>query len=90
MKLYSRYFAARKAAAGRPILRIGQSYLVGDFEPHTQVEVIVPDGTISGQVGLAHLERLGNANHATASQHWTRNGVKAFCNQLIFKTAPKS
>lgn len=61
---YRRYAAAKRAAAGRPIVRVAGIYLVADFADIDQIEVIQYDGHISGHVTLSHLQRLGNANHA--------------------------
>lgn len=69
MKIYKNYNAAKTAANGREILRVDyRHYLVGDFEPTTQIEVIDPKGMIIAQVGVGHLKRLGNANWATAGK----------------------
>lgn len=56
--------ARRHAAEGQPILRVGNEYIVGEFTTLTQFEIIAADGCIVANVGLGHLLRLGNANHA--------------------------
>ncbi len=73
MKAYKRYSTAHKAANGRPIVQITASkydnetiYIVGDFATYDQLSILRDDGRYVGNVGIAHLDRLGNANWATA------------------------
>ena len=81
MKVFKRYNTARKAAGDSPILRIGNVktplYIPTD-DPLLEVSIIAPDGTITGNVTLRHLDRLGNANHATGHPHWSRTPRKVW------------
>lgn len=46
-------------------------YVVGcDDMGMTEVCVISPNGSIAGHVLMKHLNRLGNANHATGHPNW--------------------
>jgi len=77
MKAFKRFSAAKQAANGQPIIRIGDTYLVGvtiDGGYMTEISLIAPDGHISGNVTVRHLDRLGNANHATASDRYNNVG----------------
>jgi hypothetical protein len=66
MKAYKRYGAARKAAEGQPIIRVGKLYIVG-IDALTEIAVINSVGTLAGWVTARHLDRLGNANWAKTS-----------------------
>jgi hypothetical protein len=73
LRTFKKLSTAAKAANGKPVVRFGDLYIVGDFASHTQIELMVPTtiGTshhIVAHVGLGHLERLGNANWATATK----------------------
>lgn len=69
MKLYKNYTAAFKASKNGLVLKIGNFYIVGDLQQITQIELI-DKGSYVGQVTLAHLNRLGNANHAAPHISW--------------------
>jgi len=69
MKIYKRYATALKAAAGRPIVRVGSAYVVGDVTVATSIELIAPSGGIAATVTCRHLNRLGNANWATPGRN---------------------
>jgi hypothetical protein len=80
IKTYKRYSAARKAANGRPVVKIGSIKAIycvidGTEEATKLIEVAIVSGKgmitghvtlelITGHVTLEHLDRLGNANHA--------------------------
>jgi hypothetical protein len=70
MKTFKRYSAAKKAANGEPILRVGRGlYIVGITKDEgylTEIALISGDGSITASVTARHLDRLGNANHAVA------------------------
>ena len=68
MKSYKRYGDAVRAAHGRPIIRIGKLHLVGDITELTSINLIAGSGTITGNITVGHLDRLGNANWAEAKQ----------------------
>lgn len=79
MKAFKRLSAAKKAAGGMPIVRIGFGRnAVHLVAPHrdllmlklTEVSLIAPNGIVAGHVILGHLDRLGNANHATPGSGW--------------------
>lgn len=81
MQVFKRASTAYAAAGDQPLLRIGCGkdavYIVG-IERLTSVELISapymvgsmtsPSRRISGQIGLGHLDRLGNANGAYAAE----------------------
>lgn len=71
LKVFKRYSTAKEHAAGRPIVRVGSGsssiYIVGMHEID-EVAIIAADGSITGNVTMKHLDRLGNANHATAKK----------------------
>lgn len=91
-KVYTSYRAAYKAAGGRPILQVSyRAYVVGNFSDLGLDEIVIhhprADGGSDrvGEVTLRHLDRLGNANHATPSKDpmwaprkrfWTASGTK--------------
>lgn len=64
-KAYARYSTAHKHAAGRPIVRIGDLYIVGDFKTYTEVSLLNSNGGIVGVVCLWKLDTGGNLNRAT-------------------------
>jgi hypothetical protein len=71
IKNYKRYSAARKAANGRPVVKIGSIKAIycvidgtEDATKLIEVTLISGKGMITGHVTLEHLDRLGNANHA--------------------------
>jgi hypothetical protein len=64
LRTFKTFAAAKKAAAGRPIIRVGMLYLVGNIGPVTEIALLAPDGLIVGHVTARHLLRLGNANWA--------------------------
>lgn len=73
MNAYRSITTAKAKAPGKPIVRIGDLYIAFESEDLigiklTQVELISPEGRITGHVGLGHLDRLGNANYATAGK----------------------
>lgn len=65
-KSYAAAVRANKANPGSILVKVGDVYVVGKFHSTTELAVISDTGTITGHVTLRHLERLGNANHATA------------------------
>lgn len=62
-KIYKTWNRAYKAARNRPILRVGDVWLVGDVTRLTEVSIL-DQGHYVGQISMAHLVRLGNADHA--------------------------
>lgn len=75
-RVYVDRSAAVKAAAasGGTMIEISNSvYLVGEFSRLGLDEIrlvhVLPDGDLlsGGEITLRHLDRLGNANHASAS-----------------------
>ena len=69
MKAFRTYSAAKKAANGQAIVKVGSTgrnslYIVGDFRSYSEIEIIEPDGAIRAHVTMDHLRRLGNANWA--------------------------
>jgi hypothetical protein len=87
--------AAYKAAAGKPMIRIGNITLVmveGDMSDFQFAEISIAARTgdttsyqIVGEVICGHLNRLGNANHATAHPAWARPDIFARENVLPLK-----
>jgi hypothetical protein len=86
MKTFKRASAAKAAANGLPIIRIGlgkKSVWIVTDEPDlvgvglTEVSVIAPDGCVTGFVTLRHLDRLGNANWASCGERQS-GGRSAF------------
>lgn len=76
MKPFKSYARATKNAAGKPILKVGNLYLVPETDDLidiklTEIELIGPRGHMAGNVTLDHLNRLGNANHAQANPKWS-------------------
>ena len=69
MKAFKRFSAAKAAALGNPILRIGDLFLVGISTVDkygVSIDLIDAKGTITGSITARHLDRIGNGNHATA------------------------
>ena len=91
MKAYKRYSSAIKAADGNIILQVGDLYIVG-ADQHTPIDLIAGDNaatankrTITGTIILKHLDRLGNANWATARK--AGHPSKVFC---FYSNIPES
>jgi len=87
LKSHKRHSAATKHAGGLPILQIstrsGTLYVTGfgdDVDTQlTRLTVLTGDGRKhAGTITLGHLNRLGNANHATPAQGWTMDHADAF------------
>jgi len=80
MKVYKRYSAAKKAANGEPIIRVGDVYLVGVTKNAghcTEIAIMSGEGRITGTVTARNLDRLGNANWAVADPaHLSVSGVR--------------
>lgn len=73
VRTHKKLSTARKYSKGEPILRVGRSdglYITGMGELD-EVSIVRPDGAITGNVILKHLDRLGNANHAVAAHPYT-------------------
>lgn len=81
MKTFKTYRAALEASLGMPILRVTDCvdgkmqnlFIVPEGKHSGLTEIAVIDtmtDKIAGNVGMKHLARLGNANHATPSPHW--------------------
>ena len=73
MKAFKRLSAALKASNGNPILRVGDLYIVGDINELTSIDLMETNpekgsATYSACVTCGHLDRLGNANWATAGK----------------------
>lgn len=75
MKVFKTLRAASAYAAGKPIIRVGNLYLAGAIDELTEIALIAPiraldfhSGGIAATVTAGHLNRLGNANHATAGR----------------------
>lgn len=70
VRAFKRYGAAKSAAAGAPMLRVGNTHLVIEGDALdiglTEIALIAADGRITGCVTIRYLDRLGNANHAQA------------------------
>jgi hypothetical protein len=86
MKTFKRYESALKAAEGKPIIRImggkdQELFLVIESDltgiKLTEVSIISGNGYITGNVIMGHLDRLGNANHATPADG-LKSGFTAF------------
>ncbi len=96
-KLYRRYGAAKKAANGREIIRVGENYIVGDWVSYDQISVIESCGTSRCHIGIGHLKRLRNANWAVDSlthsrlrdalEKITKHGADADAMRAIAKAA---
>jgi hypothetical protein len=69
MKAFKNINAARKAANGMPLIRVGKLYIVTGQDlvgtSLTEIAVVSPTGKLTGYVTARHLDRLGNANWAT-------------------------
>lgn len=77
LTVYRSFTKATEACLpGQPILRVGMEMYIVGADKLTQVEVIGPDGSITGQVGLGHLDRLGNANGAKPDPNAYGNASK--------------
>lgn len=73
---FRRLSSASKAARaiGGLIIQVGDLYIVGDFDPMTEVKILTPSDAeamsggwqYAGYIALGHLNRLGNGNHAAA------------------------
>jgi hypothetical protein len=75
MKTFKRFSAAKKAAKGEPILKVGDTFLVGVKQQdghYTEITLIAPEGCITGSITVQHLDRLGNGNHAIANDPHSR------------------
>lgn len=69
MKTYKRYSAAKKAANGEPIIRVGNLFLVGVTVADAygvSIDLLNGKGQITGSITARHLDRIGNGNHAEA------------------------
>lgn len=96
-KAFKSSSAAYKAAAGKPMIKVGNLTLVmvegdmSDFQ-FAEISLSAPTGIsgltgyqIVGEVIVGHLNRLGNANHATAHPAWARPDIFARENVLPLK-----
>ena len=63
LRTYKTLLNADKAANGKPILRIGDLYIVG-IDEFTVIDLINEAGTTSATLTCKHFNRLGNANWA--------------------------
>ena len=74
LKTHKTYEAAHKAAKGLPIVRLRGLYITGFDDllqaKLTQVEVIQHEHGVVAQIGLGHLNRLGNGNYAEPNERW--------------------
>jgi hypothetical protein len=76
-KVFKTYLRARRCGDGRPIVRIGDVYLVPEATDPVDIKLTSIElwhgtsDTVVGCVTLDHLNRLGNANHATANPGWS-------------------
>lgn len=68
MRCHNRICAALKAAKGNPILSIGGQLYITGVNDFTEIAILW-DREEYGRVTLLHLNRLGNANHAVASDN---------------------
>jgi hypothetical protein len=79
VKAFKTYGAARKHANGGPVIRVGYIYIAAPERDlsdlgMTSIELLNSSGGITGGVTLKHLERLGNANWATANSRYGYSG----------------
>ena len=71
IKAYKRYGIAKENSNGQPILRVGTGagtlYITG-LDSIDEICILANDGkgSITGNITMKHLDRLGNGNHATA------------------------
>lgn len=62
---FKKLSTARRSVGAQdaPVVRVGDLYIAG-VDSLTSVALISPDGPITGEITLRHLDRLGNGNHA--------------------------
>jgi len=63
MQAYRTYKTAKKHAAGKPVLKVGDLYIVG-IERLTSIDLIREDGTHTATITASKLDKLGNGNWA--------------------------
>jgi hypothetical protein len=68
LKVFKRYTSAARAANGAPFVRVDDLYIVGDIDGALSRIEVLQDGRVGGCVTPKHLVRLGNANHAAATE----------------------
>lgn len=68
MKAFKKSSSAKAASVSGYVVRIGDLYIPLDSRELVMIDVIHPSGRITGCVTIRHLERLGNANWATAEK----------------------
>ncbi len=87
IKTFKSATKAYEAANGKPLIRVGSgesaTYLLIDDTNGgirlTDIAVIdTKSGQIVGNVGVGHLARLGNANHATPGKGWENRCTPGF------------
>jgi hypothetical protein len=88
MKAFKTYGAAKKFAAGGPVLRVGDLYLAEPvFDPGywrlLSIELIAPNDGITATITAHSLERLGNGNYAEAKRPY--GGATKVFNPGMFK-----
>lgn len=76
MKAYKSYTAAKAAANGLPILRVGsykkELFIVGEVSTLTEIALLDATDHIVAHIGYGHLDRLGNGNWATEEKQHPR------------------
>jgi len=78
MQAFKKYSTAKAKANGKPIVKIGELYIIG-INSSTQCQLIDTKIDIhSGHIGMKHLNRLGNANWATTNDKEFSHGSKLF------------
>lgn len=77
MKAYKKFSTAKKRSGGRPIIKVGDFYIVGAGSS-TQIAVLDPHGLYCGHVSAKKLDRLGNANWAKRDKEHQTHNVMAF------------
>ena len=73
MKAYKKLSTAEKHANGKPIIKVGDLFIVGGIDRLTELAILSPDCFYGGYITAGHLNRLGNGNHAEAKRTIEKN-----------------